>query len=216
MASDPVVLQTTVNPLTPKQFLASPSPSSSPSTSSSSHEPSLLRSACRLLYGGVGGYRSRPHQKADAILKNDLVNLNNNLHYLKPGALAQLRDERIRIRSSSSSCSRKRKRSSSENTNPSSSVEIVRVSDEIQMNSPPLNFLVFGPVCPQRKKLSASKAIFPYSFPTAVLPSSQLITRESSSELSDPAIPDVSHSQQQSSLESLPLHLLVIVSFPSS
>jgi hypothetical protein len=103
---------------------------------------------------------------------------------------------------------------SSSSSSPSP-IEVVRAYDQMPIESPTLDNRVFGPVCPQRKKLSASKA---YIFPAVGFPSHT--TPEPSTEMHDPPASSSSSSgsitssqlQQQSSIESLPLSLLVCFS----
>jgi hypothetical protein len=93
-----------------------------------------------------------------------------------------------------------------------SPIEVVRAYGQMPIESPPLENRVFGPVCPQRKKLSASKA---YMFHAVGFPLHT--TPEPSNEMHDPPAASAysstsSQLQQQSSIESLPLPLLVCLS----
>ncbi|KAM7492348.1 hypothetical protein LguiA_035269 [Lonicera macranthoides] len=81
------------------------------------------------------------------------------LRYLKPGALAQLRDSRINARSSrlDSKSQINLRRTPSPSSSPLRSPDAGQAPTEA---FPCFAARIFGPRCPQRKKLVASKSVF--------------------------------------------------------
>lgn len=81
--------------------------------------------------------------------------------YLKPGALAQLRDARIHARSQTFIAARKLSVvANAEPSGPTRANQPNQPQASIVDETPCFKVRSFGPCCPQRKKLMASKAFF--------------------------------------------------------
>ncbi|KAI5073466.1 hypothetical protein GOP47_0011479 [Adiantum capillus-veneris] len=176
----------------------------------------------KLLPSTSSGASSRRHHKRKS---RSRISSKMPLHYLKPGALAQLRDAQRSARVSSSLvCATKKKRIAS-SINEAIDEEVdagtvqLGVNPEVQGRDgtlesrntqisavssmtpgPPVR--LFGPLCPQRKKLLAPKTPLPPTVPSVAAISAPITPVNSSPPLnSDP--------EGESLLESLPLELLV-------
>eukprot|EP00250_Pteridium_aquilinum_P033814 c6369_g1_i1 orf=346-1122(+) len=185
---------------------------------SSSHSKLLPISSSGM--GGYGGSNRRHYKRKSRSCSNSKLPQN----YLKPGALAQLRDAQRSARVSSSVCSSKKKKRTE------SSVDEVNDDDEaagagqmglpqgdavrsetmrphqtqgpvVASMTPGPSHRMFGPLCPQRKKLLAPKTPLLPSLTTGTIAAP--ITPVHSS---PPVLPD---SRGESLLESIPLELLV-------
>ncbi|MCO5599618.1 hypothetical protein L7F22_053724 [Adiantum nelumboides] len=183
--------------------------------------PSRSRSSSqsKLLPSTSSGASSRRHHKRRSKRRN---RSKLPLHYLKPGALAQLRDAQRSARVSSSLiCSARKKRIASTldevndaeedagTVNLATNRETQARDNTLESRNAQVNAMtpgpparLFGPLCPQRKKLLAPKTPLPPSLGTIAAITAPITPVNSSPPLS----PDV---EGESLLESLPLELLV-------
>lgn len=181
-----------------------------PSRSRSSSHSRLLPTSSAS--GGYGGNSRRHYKRKSRSRSNSKL----PLHYLKPGALAQLRDAQRSARVSSSACSSKKKKRTDSSVDEMNDEEedagaAQRRSEDlgphqsqvpaIASMTPGPSLRMFGPLCPQRKKLLAPKTPLPplmvattVAAPITPVNSSSLLPHDSGGE---------------SLLESLPLELLV-------
>lgn len=170
----------------------------------------------------AGGNSRRHHKRKSRSRSNSKI----PLHYLKPGALAQLRDAQRSARSSSSSsacCAKKKKRVENfvhedNDAEAATEAEPARLArggaargdgvgfptpqgqvPAMAAMTPGPAVRVFGPLCPQRKKLLAPKTPLLPSIAAAPIP----VTPASATPQPPP------NSGDESLLESLPLELLV-------